>query len=187
MLGNLITRIRTEKGISKTDLSKATGINVGHLTHIEKGDRNPSHKLLKTITSALGVPFEPLYHAYDKKLEEQQIEFNYVNHMVYNQIPVFSDLDFINCPANFSNATFAYRVFDNAMEPTIPQNSYVYVEQNAVVHHKEIGLFKLNDKFIIRKLIYKKDHFVLKANNKSFDDIVISNTDKFFIIGKIYV
>ena len=30
MLGNLITRIRTEKGISKTDLSKATGINVGH-------------------------------------------------------------------------------------------------------------------------------------------------------------
>ena len=43
MLGNLLAKIRKEKNITKTELSTLTDINVGHLTHIEKGDRNPSY------------------------------------------------------------------------------------------------------------------------------------------------
>ena len=39
MLGNLIARIRKEKEITKTQLANSTGINVGHLTHIEKNTR----------------------------------------------------------------------------------------------------------------------------------------------------
>ena len=35
MIGNMIAMIRKEKGITKTDLAKITGINIGHLTHIE--------------------------------------------------------------------------------------------------------------------------------------------------------
>ena len=40
MIGNMISIIRKQKGITKTKLSELTGINVGHLTHIEKGERN---------------------------------------------------------------------------------------------------------------------------------------------------
>ena len=42
MIGDLIAKIRKDKKISKTDLAKATNINIGHLSHIEYGERNPS-------------------------------------------------------------------------------------------------------------------------------------------------
>ena len=45
-----------------------TNINIGHLTHIEKGERNPSHKALKTLSIALDVPYQPLMYTYDKEL-----------------------------------------------------------------------------------------------------------------------
>lgn len=188
MLGNLIERIRVEKGISKTELAKSTGINIGHLTHIEKGNRKPSHKALKNISDSLGVPYQPLYNTYDKDLDENQLEYKYINHVVYNKIPAISDIDsYIDCPMNFSNASFALRVPDNSMSPILKENSYAFVEINGLVHNKEIGLFKVNDELVMRKLFYKKDHFVLKANDKKIKDITISDNDNFQIIGKIYI
>ena len=44
MLGRLIERIRKEKGVSKTELARLTGIDVGHLSHIEKGERTQVRK-----------------------------------------------------------------------------------------------------------------------------------------------
>ena len=46
MIGDMIAKIRKEKGITKTELAKRAGINIGHLTHIEKGERNPSQNTL---------------------------------------------------------------------------------------------------------------------------------------------
>ena len=33
MIGNMISKIRKEKGITKTQLANETDINIGHLTH----------------------------------------------------------------------------------------------------------------------------------------------------------
>ena len=38
MIGDMLSKIREDKNISKTNIAKETNINVGHLTHIEKGD-----------------------------------------------------------------------------------------------------------------------------------------------------
>ena len=108
--------------------------------------------------------------------------------MSYNKIPAISKIDsYIDCPINFANASFAYQATDNSMNPIIKQNTYAFVEVNGLVKHREIGLFKVNDEFVIRKLIYRKNHFILKANDKKFKDIMISDEDDFQIIGKIYV
>lgn len=188
MLGNLIARIRKEKGISKTQIANETGINIGHLTHIEKGTRNPSHKALKSIAFALGVPYQPLCYTYDKELDDKQIEYDYIKNISYNKIPAISEIDgFIDCPVNFTNASFAFKAPDNSMDPLVKKNSYVFVEINGLVKHKDIGLFKYNDEFIIRKLLYKKNRFVLKANDKSAPDITVSDSDVFYIVGKVYL
>ena len=73
------------------------------------------------------------------------------------------------------------------MEPILKQGSYAYVEINGLLSSKDIGLFKYNDTYLIRRLIYKKGKFVLKADNKEIKDINVSNSDKFQIIGKIYI
>ena len=60
MLGSMISKIRKEKQMTKVELSKRTNINIGHITHIEKSERNPSHKALKSITNALEIPYKIL-------------------------------------------------------------------------------------------------------------------------------
>ena len=73
MIGDMIARIRKEKKLTKTKLADKTGINIGHLTHIEKEERNPSHRALKTICKALEIPNQPLIYTYDKELNEDFI------------------------------------------------------------------------------------------------------------------
>ena len=72
MIGEMIAKIRKEKGMTKTELSKLTNINIGHLTHIEKGERNPSQKALKNICQALKVPYQQLMCTYGKNINEYQ-------------------------------------------------------------------------------------------------------------------
>lgn len=188
MIGNMISRIRKEKGITKTKLAQLTEINIGHLTHIEKGERNPSHKALKSICLALNVPYQHLLYTYDKILTEEQKEYNYIKNVSYNTIPAISKIEeYIDCPAEFSNASFAYKVSDNSMGPLIKENTYAFVEINGLLSNKDIGLFKLNDTYLIRRLIYKREKFILKANSREVSDIIITDSDKFQIIGKIYL
>ena len=73
MLDFLLSKIRTDKHMSKTKLSELTNINIGHLSHIEKGERIPSHKALKEISKALDIPYKNLMHAYDHDLSDEQI------------------------------------------------------------------------------------------------------------------
>ena len=70
MIGDMIAKVRIEKGMSKTQLAKLTDINIGHLTHIEKGERNPSHKALKNICRALNIPYQQLMFTYDKAVND---------------------------------------------------------------------------------------------------------------------
>ena len=188
MIGNMLSKIRKEKRITKTKLAELTDINIGHLTHIEKGERNPSHKALKSICNALEIPYQELLYTYDKELTDEQIEYDYINHISYDKVPAFSNLDgFVDCPAKFSNASFAYKVPDSSMEPLIKKGSYAFVEINGLVENKAIGLFKLNNTYLVRKLLYKKDKYILKADNKDIKDITINSHDSFQIIGRIYV
>jgi transcriptional regulator with XRE-family HTH domain len=188
MIGNMLSKIRKERRITKTKLAELTDINIGHLTHIEKGERNPSHKALKSICYALEIPYQELLYTYDKELSDEQLEYDYINYIPYNKIPAFSNLDnFVECPAKFANASFAYKAPDTSMEPLIKKDSYIYVEQSALLANKDIGLFFYNGEFFIRHLLYKKDKFVLKAENKEIKDIQISKNDNFYIIGKIYM
>ena len=73
------------------------------------------------------------------------------------------------------------------MEPTIKKDSFVFVEQCALLSNKDIGLFFYNGEYLIRHLLYKKGKFSLKADDRSLKDINISNSDNFYIIGKIYI
>ena len=188
MIGNMISKIRKEKGITKTKLAEMTDINIGHLTHIEKGERNPSHKALQAIATALGVPYEQLLYTYDKELTEEQLNYNYINYISSNQVPAFSKIDdFIQCPPSFSNASFAFKVPDNSMAPLLKENTYAFIEFSGLLSNKEIGFFKYNNEFLIRRIVYKRGKILLRADDKTIEDIHLQTNDDFMIIGKVYI
>lgn len=188
MIGKMIEKIRKEKGISKTDLANMTGINIGHLTHIEKGERNPSHKALLQICDALCVPYQQLSYTYDKTLSEEQLENDYIKYLSYDKVPLISNIsDYITCPSKYTKASLAIIVPDSTMEPILKQGSTIFIEQAGILQNKDIGLFQLNNEILIRQIFYKKNKIILKAKDKYIKDLTISSNDLFSIIGKIYL
>ena len=186
MLGSMISKIRKEQHMTKVELAKRTGINIGHITHIEKGERNPSHKALKSITTALNVPYQIITHLYDKVVTEDDKRCEMINHLSFNKVlAIDSYSNFIDCPSSASNASVALKIQDNVMEPTFKKGTYAFLELNVPLKNKDIGLFKYNNEFLVRRFIIRKDYLALRAENKKYDDIKLSEDDDFTIIGRI--
>ena len=186
MIGDMIAKVRKEKGMTKTELANLTGINIGHLTHIEKGERNPSHKALKNICKALDVPYQQLMYTYDKQISEEQESYNFIKHISYNKVLAVNNLEnFIDCPSSMPSASLAIKVNDTSMEPAFKKGSYVFIEFNSLLDNKDIGLFSVNGKILIRKFVILKNKIVLRANDKNLEDIEVTNSENFYIIGKV--
>lgn len=186
MLGYLLSKIRTDRKMSKTRLSELTNINIGHLSHIEKRERVPSHKALREISKALDIPYKNLMHAYDHDLNDDQIKYGAANHVLYNKIPIFGSLlGFTKCDFDTSNADFAIFINDESMSPKFALGSFVLVEQNAPLSNRDYGVFMYNDKILIRRFIIRKNDLVLRAEDPNISDIILVNSDNFYIIGKI--
>ena len=202
MLGNILEKIRLEKHISKNDLARIARINAGHLTHIEKEQRNPSNKTLKLLCEGLGVPIEPLLHFMDKDLTQEQKDYNATNHFKYDSIPIIGSIaGFGVCPNEAINASFILKSNDDSMAPKIgvddymyielyspPKigvDDYMYIELYSPLSNKDIGLFYYDDKMIVRKFIIRKNDIVLRAENSSFEDIIVNKDSNFYILGKV--
>lgn len=186
MLGNMISKIRKDKNMTKVELAKKTKINIGHLTHIEKGERNPSHKALKAICKALNVPYQPMMYMYDKEIIEDHKRYKVFNHISYNRVVAVDSIsDFIECPADISNASMAFKMTDDSMEPRLKKGDYVFLELNTPLDNRNFGLFKYNGEFIVRRFIIRQDKLILRPENKNYPEIDLSENDDFTIIGKV--
>lgn len=186
MIGDMISKVRTEKGMTKTELAKLTGINIGHLTHIEKGERNPSHKALKNICRALDVPYQQLMYTYDKQVNEEQESYGFINNIAYDKVLSVDNISgFVDCPSSMPSASLAIKINDNSMEPALKKDNYVFIEFNSLLDNKEVGLFSVNDKILVRRLVTRRGKIILKPDNKNFEEITINDSDNFFIVGKV--
>ena len=186
MIGDMIAKIRKEKGMTKTELARRTGINIGHLTHIEKGERNPSHKALKNICRALDIPYQQLMYTYDKQVSEEQESYGFINHIAYNKVLAVSNMqDFIDCPSTMPSASLAVKMSDNSMEPKLKKGEFAFIEFNSLLDNKEVGVFDINGKVLIRRFVIRRGKVVLKPDNKEAQEIEVKDSDKFYIIGKV--
>ena len=186
MIGELISRIRQKRNITKSELARRTNINVGHIAHIENEERNPSHRALKSICRALEIPYQPLMYTYDKVFNEEQRLNKMPEHISYNKILAVSSADsFMECPVDFPSACLALKVPDNSMAPRLEEGVYAFIEFNSPIEYKDIGVFEYDGKILIRRYIIRKDALVLRADNKDFDDITLTDNSEYNIIGKV--
>ena len=186
MIGDIISRIRTERNMSKAELARHTNINIGHIAHIEKEERNPSHRALRSICRALEIPCQPLMYTYDKIFTEEQKINKMPEHISYNKILAVNSLDsFIECPVDFPTAALALKVTDDSMSPRLEKGVFAFIELNSPLENKDIGLFEYDGKIIMRRYVIRKDSLVLRADNKEFTDIILNDNTKYTIIGKI--
>lgn len=75
-VGARIRRLRTERGISLTDLARRAGLGKGTLSELETGQRNPTLETLYALTNPLGVglaslltSWQPAGHAHSVSVQ----------------------------------------------------------------------------------------------------------------------
>ena len=68
IVGEVIFKMRKNKGISQEVLSGLAGIGRTHLSAIERGERKPTLETLYRIAEALGVKMSDIIIEIEKKL-----------------------------------------------------------------------------------------------------------------------
>lgn len=185
MIGKIIRKRRKELNITLTELSKKTKIDVGHLSHIENGERNPSYKTLKLICDALDVPVTYLWNYTGKTVNEERETYEYMNYINFNKIPLVEIKDFVSVPNNYDGNVIAVILKDDSMDRLGKKGEYVYVDLNSPIKDGECVLVKYNEEILVRK--YKSNGYKVKliAYNKEYEDIKVNEEDSFEIIGKV--
>lgn len=70
-LGDAISQLRAERGMSQEQLSDAAGIHITHVGGMETGTRNPSYATLVRLARALKTTPGALLTAADKLLAKR--------------------------------------------------------------------------------------------------------------------
>ncbi len=59
-LGENLKRIRTEKGLSQSDIANSLNVSRGFVSNIENGKRNPTLSTITRLANAVGVTSDEL-------------------------------------------------------------------------------------------------------------------------------
>lgn len=73
-IGNLIKRLRREKGISQEVLSSFAGIARSHLSMIENGTKIPNLKTIWKLSSALGLKPHQIIKMIEDLMDESKVD-----------------------------------------------------------------------------------------------------------------
>ncbi|MBC7480185.1 MAG: helix-turn-helix transcriptional regulator, partial [Pseudorhodobacter sp.] len=73
-IGREVRALRHQQGKTVADLAAGTGLSVGMLSKIEKGNTSPSLTTLQVLAHALSVPVTALFKSFDERREVQHVQ-----------------------------------------------------------------------------------------------------------------
>lgn len=79
---NKVKYYRLISGLLLKDLSEKTGLSVGHLSHIENGNKQPSKSAMESIASAVGSTVPEVF--YEPFTAEEKEEMEHLGNEVDN-------------------------------------------------------------------------------------------------------
>ncbi len=193
-LGQLVKRLREEKGLSQRALAIYAGVNNTDISRIEKGETTYVRPdLLRKIAKALRVPVSELLKAIGYLKEEEcpvPEEFDVTKHPDYIPIKWIPVVGFIHAgelhqaieypearipiPADM-DAEYALTVKGDSMEPFYLEGDRVLVKESPEAYNGQHVVARIDDELAV-KIFYKYDHTaVLRSANPRYEDIADKN------------
>ena len=71
-IGAVITELRVKKGLTGQDVAHKVGCNEGHMYEIERGQQNPTYRVLQAIADLHGIQLSKLFALAEKKYERSR-------------------------------------------------------------------------------------------------------------------
>lgn len=190
-IGPRMEQVMKDKRISLSRLEVMTGINKGTLSKYIQGTSEPRATNIHLIAKALGVDETWLMGFSDTRKKVSPID--------WRSIPVFSCLScglgtFVDeepetsvCIPYYmmdpSAEYFANQAEGNSMFPVIKNGDLLIFEKADSIDLGQIGSFSLNGEYYCKRLKKDDEGYYLKSENPSYEDIRISPSDNFRVIG----
>lgn len=186
MLGKIIYQERTKQKIKSKDLCAAVGIDAGHLSHIERGVRNPSKSVLAKICNELNLSYPFMLSISQDFVEDNKGTYDVTNYVPYNKTLYTENFKLIDCPQNIGNISLITKMKDTSMQPLIKNGALLFVQYVSSLGENDICLVLYNDEVLVREFSTSKNNIKLIPKNPSFETITISKNDEnFTIVGKV--
>lgn len=185
MIGKVIRQERLNRKISSTDLAKAVNINVGFLTHIEKGERNPSRTVLSKICKELDLSYDFMLSLLQNSLSDENIEYDVTQYTPTSKVLYAESISLIECPKLSESVSFITRMPDDSMTPLISKGALLHIKYTSFIQNGDICIAVLNGKTIVREFFATDAGIKLHAKNNNNKDVIITADDTLDIIGKI--
>ncbi|MDT2226256.1 helix-turn-helix domain-containing protein [Enterococcus faecalis] len=82
-------------------------------------------------------------------------------------------------------ADFCLSVNGDSMEPIFNDNDYVFVKRQLEIYSGNIGVVIVNGESFLKRIWFENNFVRLESFNKKYKDIIITENDKFRIVGKV--
>lgn len=83
------------------------------------------------------------------------------------------------------NATYGVKLNGDSMEPTIPDQSIIWVQQQDTLANGEIGVFYVNGDAYCKRFIKSQNAIKLLSDNPAYQPISITTFTDFKVFGKV--
>lgn len=186
MLGKIILEQRKNLNIKSKNLAEAVGIDPGFLTHIEKGDRNPSKSVLAKLCKELHLSYEFMISISENSLKENSVAYDATLHTPAKKVLYVDSFSLLDCPITEENVSLIVNMNDDSMESLIEKGSLVYIHYTSVLANGDLAAVCYNGETYYRKFMCENGVITLKALNSKYSDITVNFAeDDFIIVGKI--
>lgn len=186
MIGKVIREERLKRKITSKAFAETIGIDNGFLTHIEKGERNPSRNVLNKICKELNLSFDFMLSLLQNSLSDTSADYDVTNYTPTNKVLYAENISLIECPNLSDSVSFVTRMPDTSMEPLLMKDALLHIKYTSFINNGDICIVVLNGKTLIREFRTSKESIELISNSDSYDNIVIKpDVDSLDIIGKI--
>ena len=144
MIGKVIREERLKRKISSKAFAKLIDIDNGFLTHIEKGERNPSRKVLAKICTELDLSYDFMLSLLENSLSENSTEYDVTKYTPTNKVLYAENISLIECPKLSDSVSFITRMPDKSMEPLIFEDSLLHIKYTSFIENGDICIVVFN-------------------------------------------
>ncbi|MDR1781541.1 MAG: XRE family transcriptional regulator [Bacilli bacterium] len=194
MFGSRMKKLRESKKINQKTLANELGISQHRYSNYEREKRQPEYDILLKIAKYFNVTVDYLL---GYEIDINKIKISKEKDIVYIPfLKIDKNVLVENQNNNFAipkkwivnniSDYFITKSIDNSMiDENIVENSLLLFIKQSELNQKAIGIFKLNNKIIIKRFSKINNSIILESANSSYDPIIITKNDDFTIIGKL--
>jgi len=196
LFGSVLREVRNSKKLSQEELADNSNLDRTYISMLERGIKTPTIQTIFQICNSMSVDPSIIV----QKIQEQKKATKKVIKKNFD-LPLFATA--VSCGKPLGNDhivekvlsldhlviknpkdTFFVRAVGESMFPSIQDDDYLVVEKTSHINKNgQVILAQIDNEFTIKRFFKENKKIILKCDNPSFADIVISDGDNFIVCG----